>query len=414
LPIKVTLLLQSNSEEIKQISFVQHYKRKVVKSKATIQPFATKKIMADDSNEEETGSQQTRQSTRNEGSNGSYKRGAYRGNNNNKNSLQGNIAELGNNVYQYKTQDQGDSFTRTTEAIADYVGREYSKEMRSLVKNQKENEPREPVMPDKEEAKSPFVMKKYRTELKQYYFKKEKYEEHKAKIFVIVKGQCTLNMKNKVEGLQGYDLIEANDDVIKLNGLKELTFKTQEVQYGYWTICQTVRRVHAMRQQDNEPLAEHYKRFTSCVDVAESQWGTLVPTAAATNETNEKRSRDKFITCVFLAGVDTKKYGRLKTELNNAYVGEQNNYPKTVESAVTMLSHYMNGKGVHMTDEDKGQTNQKSFMQKHKNVTCYKCGKKGHYANKCPNGDNDDEASTRSSLSNRRNNSRPNPVGWSG
>jgi restriction endonuclease len=88
-------------------------------------------------------------------------------------------------------------------------------------------------MPDKEEAESPFVMKKCEIELKQYYFKKERYEEHKSKIFVIVKGQCTLNMKNKVESLQGYDLIEANDDVIKLlNGLKELTFKTHEVQHG--------------------------------------------------------------------------------------------------------------------------------------------------------------------------------------
>jgi uncharacterized protein YjcR len=126
-------LLQSNSEEIERISFVQHYKRKVVKSKATIQPFVTKIIMADDSNEEETGSQGTWQSTRNnEGSNGSYKRGAYRGNRNNKNNSQGNIAELGNNVYQYGTRDQGDRFTRPTEAIADYVGREYSKEMRLL------------------------------------------------------------------------------------------------------------------------------------------------------------------------------------------------------------------------------------------------------------------------------------------
>jgi hypothetical protein len=141
-----------------------------------------------------------------------------------------------------------------------------------------------------------------------------------------------------------------------------------------------------------------------------------VPTAAATNETNEKRSRHKFITCIFLAGVDTNKYGRLKTELNNAYVAGQNNYPKMVESAVTMLSHYMNDKGVYMTGEDKGQTDQKSFMQKkHKNVTYYKCGKKGHYANKCPNGDNDDEVSTRSSLStSRSNNSRPNRIGWSG
>jgi hypothetical protein len=97
------------------------------------------------------------------------------------------------------------------------------------VKNQKENEAKEPLMPDKEEAKLPFVMKKYETELKQYYFKKESYEEHRAKIFVIVKGQCTLNMKNTVESLQGYDLIEANDEVIKLlNGLKELTPGTKE------------------------------------------------------------------------------------------------------------------------------------------------------------------------------------------
>jgi hypothetical protein len=71
------------------------------------------------------------------------------------------------------------------------------KEMRLLVKNEKENVPKEPVMPDKEEVKSPFVMKKYETELKQYYFKKERYEEHKAKLFVIIKGQCTLNMKTK-------------------------------------------------------------------------------------------------------------------------------------------------------------------------------------------------------------------------
>jgi hypothetical protein len=253
--------------------------------------------------------------------------------------------------------------------------------MRLMLKKQKESEPKEPIIPDKkEEAKSPFVMKTYKTELKQYYFKKERYEEHKAKIFVIVKGQCTLN---KVESLKCYDSIEADDDVIKLlNGFKELTYKTHEVQSGYWTICQTVRRVLTMRQQDNGPLAEYYKRFTSCVDVAESQWGTLVPTAAATNETIEKPSGDKFITCVFLAGVDTKKYGRLKTELNNTYVAGQNNYPKMVESAVTMLSHYMKDKGVHVTDEDKGQVTLTSFMQKHKNVKCYKCGKKGHYANK--------------------------------
>jgi hypothetical protein len=54
------------------------------------------------------------------------------------------------------------------------------------------------------------------------------------------------------------------------------------------------------RQQDNEPLAEYYKRFASCVDVGESEWGTPVPMAAATNKMNEKTSRDKFMICFFL------------------------------------------------------------------------------------------------------------------
>jgi hypothetical protein len=103
--------------------------------------------------------------------------------------------------------------------------------------------------------------------------------------------------------------------------------------------------------------------------------------------------------------VDTKKDGGLKAELNNASVAGQHNYPKTVESAVTMLSHYMNNKGIHVTDEDKGQATLMSFMQKHKNVMYYKCGKKGHFANTCPDGDNHDEASIRSSQSNRSINS---------
>jgi hypothetical protein len=80
---------------------------------------------------------------------------------------------------------------------------------------------------------------------------------------------------------------------------------------------------------------------------------------------------------------------------------------------MTMLSHYMTNKGVHVTDEDKGQATLTSFMQKDQTVTCYKCGKEGHYANKCPDGDKDDEASTRSSLSNHSNRSN-NHVRWSG
>jgi hypothetical protein len=50
----------------------------------------------------------------------------------------GKIEELGQLVYKSNTKDSADMYIRTTEAVADYVGKEYGKDMRMLVKNQTE------------------------------------------------------------------------------------------------------------------------------------------------------------------------------------------------------------------------------------------------------------------------------------
>jgi hypothetical protein len=63
--------------------------------------------MAGNSNQKETGSQQTRKLMRNEGSYGSYKRGAYRATEKRR-IVCNRFAELGNKVYQYGTRDHGE------------------------------------------------------------------------------------------------------------------------------------------------------------------------------------------------------------------------------------------------------------------------------------------------------------------
>jgi hypothetical protein len=47
----------------------------------------------------------------------------------------GKIEELGQLVYKSNTKDSADMYIRTTEVVADYIGKEYGKDMRMLVKN---------------------------------------------------------------------------------------------------------------------------------------------------------------------------------------------------------------------------------------------------------------------------------------
>jgi len=104
--------------------------------------------------------------------------------------------------------------TSDDKAIARYVSREYGREMRTLVTYSMETmfiEPEEP-----RDWRSTFVMEKYKKELSWYYDKLNKYREQKAKVFTIIKGQCSLAMKNKVKSMANYKTWEWSDNVIEL------------------------------------------------------------------------------------------------------------------------------------------------------------------------------------------------------
>ena len=73
---------------------------------------------------------------------------------------------------------------------------------------------------------------------------------------MIIKGQCTLMMKNKVKSMKDYKKTEKNNNVVALlKCLKGLAFTTAEVQYVHWTANQSMRKMLMMHQQDSESLA---------------------------------------------------------------------------------------------------------------------------------------------------------------
>jgi hypothetical protein len=54
---------------------------------------------------------------------------------------------------------------------------------------------------------------------------KKEFHENKAKVFVIILGQCTHNVKSKLENELGWATLEMNDNVVGLlRRLKQMAF----------------------------------------------------------------------------------------------------------------------------------------------------------------------------------------------
>ena len=328
----------------------------------------------------------------------------------------GDIEELGHHVWDYASKGQhSDKFHKTREKLAKWAGIKYNRAMKLLVMGT-DSPPKEPKKPTKApnaDGVSPAALEKYGKEVSHWLSQLTIYNEYKAKMFIHALGQCTLPMQNKVEALEKFKEWEENSDVNSLvEAIKDLSHATDDVQYEFMSTATNVRKQTLISQHPNETYPAYYKRFLVSVDILETYWGEdqwFPPKLANGNYTKEE-AKGRFQACQFLAGVYPPKAGKVLQDLHNAFIHGRNDYPKTVEAALTLLSNRSDQEkeskkpaspAATLKDDDSADgSTATSFSQKsqrstswtgrktrHPNAkrTCAKCGGQGHSAHQCPN-----------------------------
>lgn len=234
-------------------------------------------------------------------------------------------------------------FLRTTEKLTEYVRIHYDKDMVNLVKHRTERVFTDPPLPSKKLRDADEIhIVRYKEQMAQYYREKKTYDTQKTQVFGIILGQCSKIVKDCLENHTKFREVEMTCDVIGLvELLEEMSHSTMDTQEPYWALVNVQKKLLGLHQHRNEPVANYYVQFKSVANVLQAQWGMFYPPRMVESDSAEEiqKANAATLAAIFMANADQSKYRSLKDRLNNDFLAGKDNYPKTLDQAVNLLTY---------------------------------------------------------------------------
>jgi len=183
----------------------------------------------------------------------------------------------------------------------------------------------------------------------------DKYKGNKSNAWVLIYNQCSPELKNKLEGTEGYDGAKNTNGVVKLlSMIRGYCCQFDLLSDEYMAIVAAIKNLFYFFQKAEQSNANYHKDFMAMLEMIKEYGGagsmTHFPNmlkreikadgtnmSKATNEQmkeGKKAVREKFLAALMLSEVNRAKYHDLKQGMKENFVTGTSTYPESPEAVL--------------------------------------------------------------------------------
>jgi hypothetical protein len=177
-------------------------------------------------------------------------------------------------IYDCSAYNQVDGCTKTTEEVAECVGRTHSSDARTAVETlilPTFDYPSDPVTGASETEK-----RKWTKRVDTMVCREDRFDEDLKKVCSLIWGQCTELLRAKLQAKDGHDQMKAEYDTVELlKSIKDCVFKFSDQKKAAHSPHEALRKFYNGHQEKSSNAQDCYQRFKNHVEVVEHCGGSL-------------------------------------------------------------------------------------------------------------------------------------------
>ena len=169
-----------------------------------------------------------------------------------------------------------DKYINNLKLLATYVGQKYTDggDIRYTIERMKRFEIEEPDALDT--IPTEFKREVWKRKVAEYVRRNAQLKTNIRTAYILVWGQCTINMQNKLRAHEDFKTFDEKYDVLELlKAIKSCTYQIEQQKDSALTLVNAMKKFTLFYQGRSVSLEVHYERFNTLLEVLEGYGGEL-------------------------------------------------------------------------------------------------------------------------------------------